>query len=61
MAKEREEYGFYGETLKRLRADERYKDKTFYAYVGGSGKKLNQEIIDEYTTNCDVVIAGVGD
>jgi len=45
MAKEREEYGFYGETLKRLRADERYKDKTLYAYVGGSGKKLNQEII----------------
>src|SRR5213075_389987 len=45
MAKEREQYGFYGEALKKIRATDRYKNKTLYAYVGGSGKKLNQEII----------------
>ena len=33
----------YGEAIKRMRADDR--GKMFYAYVGGSGKKLNQEII----------------
>jgi hypothetical protein len=45
MQKEREEYRVYGEAFKRMRAAGRYKDKTLYAYVGGSGKKLNQEII----------------
>jgi hypothetical protein len=45
MARERQQYEICGETLKRIRADDRYKDKMFYAYVGGSGKKLNQEII----------------
>lgn len=45
MAREREQYGFYGEAFQRMRADERYKNKTLYAYVGGSGKKLNQEVI----------------
>ena len=33
------------EAFKRIRADERYKDKTVYAYIGGSGKTLNQESI----------------
>jgi hypothetical protein len=28
-----------------MRADDRYKDKLVYAYIGGSGKKLNQESI----------------
>jgi hypothetical protein len=45
MAQEREQYGFYGDALKKMRAAERYKNKTVYTYVGGSGKKLNQEII----------------
>jgi len=45
MEQEREQYKLYGEALKKLRADERYADKTTYAYVGGSGKRLNQEII----------------
>ena len=45
MERERQQYEVYGETLKRLRADTRFKDKMLYAYVGGSGKKLNQEII----------------
>jgi len=28
-----------------MRADDRFKNETLYAYVGGSGKKLNQEVI----------------
>ena len=43
MEKERQQYEVYGEAIKRMRADDR--GKMFYAYVGGSGKKLNQEII----------------
>ncbi|MBI3414920.1 MAG: hypothetical protein HY043_06290 [Verrucomicrobia bacterium] len=43
MEKERQQYQVYGEALKRMRADDR--GKMLYAYVGGSGKKLNQEII----------------
>src|SRR5262249_5668854 len=31
--------------IKRMHNDERYGTKTVYAYVGGSGKKLNQEMI----------------
>jgi hypothetical protein len=42
---EQRRYGLYEEAIKQLRADEHYKDKVLYAYVGGSGKKLNQEII----------------
>ena len=45
MERERQQYEVYGEALKRLRADARFKNKMLYAYVGGSGKKLNQEII----------------
>jgi len=45
MERERQQYEVYGEALKRLRADARFKDKMFYGYVGGSGKKLDQEII----------------
>jgi hypothetical protein len=45
MARESQQYEICGETLKSIHADERYKDKMLYAYVGGSGKKLNQEII----------------
>ena len=33
------------EALKQMRADPRYKDKVVFAYVGGSGKKLNEEVI----------------
>jgi hypothetical protein len=42
---ERKQYGFYGEAFQQIRADARYANKTIYAYVGGSGKKLNQEVI----------------
>src|SRR6185503_5359377 len=45
MDAERKQYAAYGEALRKMRADDRYKDKMLYAYVGGSGKKLNQEII----------------
>ena len=43
MEQERQQYEVYGEAIKRMRADERYKNKMVYGYVGGSGKKLNQE------------------
>ena len=45
MERERQQYLVYGEALKRMRADGRHQHKMLYAYVGGSGKKLNQEII----------------
>lgn len=45
MEQEREQYGWYGDAFKKMRADDRYANKTTYAYVGGSGKKLNQEVI----------------
>jgi len=45
MEQERQQYEVYAETIKRMRADDRYRNKMLYAYVGGSGKKLNQEII----------------
>jgi hypothetical protein len=42
---EQQRYVVYGEALKQLRADDRFTNKLVYAYVGGSGKKLNQEVI----------------
>ena len=45
MEKERQQYQQYGEAIKKLQADPRFRNKMFYGYVGGSGKKLNQEII----------------
>jgi hypothetical protein len=43
--REQQSHRVYQEAIKKLRTDARYKDKSFYAYVGGSGKKLNQEMI----------------
>jgi hypothetical protein len=43
--RERQQHRVYEAAIKKLRKDARYKDKSFYAYVGGSGKKLNQEMI----------------
>jgi hypothetical protein len=43
--REQQQYRAYEEAIKKLRSDPKYKDKYFYAYFGGSGKKLNQEII----------------
>jgi hypothetical protein len=45
LEQEQQRYLVYGEALKQLRADNRYTNKTVFAYVGGSGKKLNQEVI----------------
>lgn len=45
MKKEREAYESYPQAFKEIRADHRFDGKSIYAYVGGSGKKLNQEII----------------
>ncbi len=43
--RERQQYEVYGEALRKMRADDRFKNRMLYAYVGGSGKKLNQEIV----------------
>jgi len=43
--KERAMHPIYEEAFRKIRADPRYRDKMIYAYVGGSGKKLNQEIV----------------
>jgi hypothetical protein len=45
MEKEQQRYQTYGEAIKKVRANDRYKGKILYAYFGGSGKKLNQEVI----------------
>ena len=42
---ERDRHPIYEEAFRKIRADQRYRDKMVYAYIGGSGKKLNQEII----------------
>jgi hypothetical protein len=45
MEREQGQYRAYEEAIKKLRSDPKYKNKYFYVYFGGSGKKLNQEII----------------
>jgi hypothetical protein len=45
MEREQQQYRAYEEAIKKLRNDPKYKDKYFYVYFGGSGKKLNQEVI----------------
>lgn len=42
---EKAQYPLYEETFRQIRRDARFREKMIYAYVGGSGKKLNQEII----------------
>jgi hypothetical protein len=43
--KERERHKLCEDAFKRIRSDARYKDKTIYTYIGGSGNTLNQEVI----------------
>jgi len=45
MEQERQQHEVYAESIRKLHADDRYRNKLVYAYIGGSGKKLNQEII----------------
>ncbi len=45
MEQERAAYEAYAGAFRKIHADRRYTGKPIYAYVGGSGKKLNQEII----------------
>jgi hypothetical protein len=45
MEQERQQFLACAEAIQRMRADDRYRSKMLYAYIGGSGKKLNQEII----------------
>jgi hypothetical protein len=42
---EKKRYEVYNEAIRQVRADTRYQNKMLYAYIGGSGKKLNQEVI----------------
>ncbi|HTA30482.1 MAG TPA: hypothetical protein VK731_08345 [Candidatus Cybelea sp.] len=42
---ERASYELYAEAFQKIHADTRFTNKLIYAYVGGSGKKLNQEIV----------------
>jgi hypothetical protein len=43
--KEKADYELYSQAFKKIRADSSFDTKTIYVYVGGSGRKLNQEII----------------
>jgi len=43
--KEKADYELYSQAFKKIRADSQFDGKTIYVYVGGSGRKLNQEII----------------
>jgi hypothetical protein len=45
MERERQQYEAFAKAFNIMRADARYTNKITYVYVGGSGKKLNQEII----------------
>jgi hypothetical protein len=45
MDQERATYELYAAAFKMIRADSHFANKSIYAYVGGSGKNLNQEII----------------
>jgi hypothetical protein len=42
---ERASYQLYSEAFQKIHADLHFTNKLIYTYVGGSGKKLNQEII----------------
>jgi hypothetical protein len=59
--REQRKHQMYEEAFKRMRADDRYKDKLLYAYIGGSGKRLNQEMIGKSFVrtliDCDYQIA----
>lgn len=45
MEKEQQRHLVFEEAFKKLKADDAMRTKMVYAYVGGSGKKLNQEMI----------------
>jgi hypothetical protein len=45
MEAEQQRHRVFEEAIRKMRADDRYKDKVLYCYFGGSGKTLNQEMI----------------
>src|SRR4029077_431507 len=45
VEREQQRHRVFEEAIKKLRGDAKYKEKSLYAYVGGSGKKLNREMI----------------
>jgi hypothetical protein len=56
MDRERNLYVVYGEAIAKLGGLKKFAGKQFYAYVGGSGRKLNQEIIGPHFLR--TIIAG---
>ena len=44
---EQAKHKVYEEAFRMLHASDKFRDKVLYAYVGGSGKTLNQEVIGE--------------
>ena len=61
IEQEQEQYKLYDAAIKQYHADDHYKGKSLIAYVGGSGKKLNQEVIGKTIVrtlvDCDCRIA----
>ena len=61
MEQEQQRHHVYEDAIRKMRAADRYKDKMLYNYIGGSGKKLNQEEIGtnfiRTILNCDYRIA----
>lgn len=61
MKLEQQKYRQYEAAIKMLHADTRYQTKMYYGYVGGSGRKLNQEIVGptfaRTLVDCDYRIA----
>ena len=45
MEREHADYELYSDAFRKIHAEAQFADKSIYAYVGGSAKKLNQEII----------------
>jgi hypothetical protein len=62
VEREQARHRVYEAAIQKLRGDARYKNKAFYAYVGGSGKRLNQEMIGPtfvrtlIDTNCRIAL-----
>jgi hypothetical protein len=61
MEEEQQRHRVFEDAFRQLRAADGYQGKTLYAYVGGSGKKLNQEMIGKTFVrallDCDYRIA----
>lgn len=61
LEKERGKHRVYEEAFRKLHVNQRYQNKMVYAYIGGSGKTLNQEVVGptfvRSLTDCNYRIA----